>query len=99
MPRLLAFPGRLGIHRGIAVKKGVVAFLIIIALIVLVSPGIVGHLAERSVDNQIEFAASESDDVVIRSARFDRGWFSSEGQHRIEFQDTPNTAGAMSRRI
>ena len=50
-------------------KKGVVALLVILAVIVLVSPG------------------------IIRAASFDRGWFSSEGQHRVEFRDTPNTAG------
>lgn len=69
-------------------KKSIVAGLIILALIILISPGIVGHLAEKSVDTQLEWAADENQEVVIKAATFDRGWFSSAGQHRIEFADT-----------
>ena len=72
-------------------KKGVVALLVVMAILVLVSPGIVGMLAERSVDKQIEWAESEHQDVVITAERFDRGWFSSEGRHRIALQESSNT--------
>lgn len=65
-------------------KKSVVALLVILALLVIVSPRILGGLAEKSVDENINWAAAEQGDVVVRSDRFDRGWFSSEGQHRIE---------------
>lgn len=66
-------------------KKGVVAALVIIALIVIVSPGIVGRLAEKSVDEQLKWASDENREIVITSEKFDRGWFSSAGRHRIAF--------------
>ena len=68
-------------------KKSIVAVLVILAVVVLVSPGIVGRLAERSVDENLNWAAQESREVVVQSQQFDRGWFSSEGQHRIEIRD------------
>jgi uncharacterized protein YdgA (DUF945 family) len=69
------------------VKKGLVAFLVVLALVVFVSPGIIGRLAEQSMDEQLERAATESDELVVRSEGFDRGWFSSGGRHRIELRD------------
>ncbi len=61
-----------------------VAALITLALIFLVSPGIVGRLAEKSVVENLNFAASESDEIVVTTESFERGWFTSEGRHRIE---------------
>ncbi len=61
-----------------------VAALVTLALIVLVSPGIVGRLAEKSVEENLNFAASESDELVVTTESFERGWFTSEGRHRIE---------------
>jgi uncharacterized protein YdgA (DUF945 family) len=69
------------------VKKGFVVLLIGLAIIVLLSPGIVGRLAERSMDENLDWAATESQEVVVTSQGFDRGWFSSAGQHRIELRD------------
>jgi uncharacterized protein YdgA (DUF945 family) len=69
------------------VKKSVVIALVLLAAIVLVSPGLVGRLAERSVDENLNWAASESGAVKITSEHYDRGWFSSEGQHRVELQE------------
>ncbi len=68
-------------------KKGIVALLIALALLILISPGIVGRLAEQSVDENLDWAARESKGLVVTSQDFDRGWFSSEGQHRIEIRD------------
>lgn len=68
-------------------KKGVIAALLVLALIVLVSPGIVGRLAERSVDENLNWAATKSGELVINSQGFDRRWFSSAGQHRVELGD------------
>ncbi|MDX1515539.1 MAG: DUF945 family protein [Woeseiaceae bacterium] len=65
-------------------KKGIVAVLVLLALVVLISPGLVGRLAEQSVDDQLQWAASENREVVITAEKFDRGWFSSEGRHRVE---------------
>lgn len=78
-------------------NKGIVALLIFLALLVLVSPALVGWLAERSVEQQIEWAAENPDDVIAVSAEwFDRGWLSSEGRHRIELRNTPNVIAAKS---
>ena len=75
-------------------NKGIVALFVIVALLVLVSPGLVGMLAERSVDEQIEWAELENQDLVITAERFDRGWFSSHGRHRIELRNPDNVFGA-----
>ncbi len=76
-------------------KKSVVAVLVILALLVLISPGIVGRLAEKSVDEQLRWAADENREVVITSERFDRGWFSSAGRHRIELGKTSTGARVL----
>ena len=68
-------------------KKGFVILLLALAVIVLVSPGLVGRFAEESVDENLDWAASESQEVMITSQGFERGWFSSEGQHRVELRD------------
>ena len=65
-------------------KKSLVAVLVILAVIIIVSPGILGRMAEKSVAENLNRAAAEQGDIVVSSDNFDRGWFSSEGQHRIE---------------
>ena len=65
-------------------KKGVVVILVLLAAIVLVSPAIVGRLAEKSMDENLNWAATEAGDLTVTSEHFDRGWFSSEGRHRVE---------------
>jgi uncharacterized protein YdgA (DUF945 family) len=69
------------------VKKGIVALLLGLAIIILLSPAIVGRLAERSMDENLDWAATESQEVVVTSQGFDRGWFSSAGQHRVELRE------------
>jgi uncharacterized protein YdgA (DUF945 family) len=69
------------------VKKSFVLLLLALALIVIVSPGIVGRLAETSMDENLDWAATESQELTITSRGFDRSWFSSAGQHRIEVRD------------
>ena len=68
-------------------KKSVVIVLVLLAAIILVSPAIVGRLAERSMDENLNWAASESGAVKVTSEHYDRGWFSSEGQQRIELRE------------
>lgn len=68
-------------------KKSVIALILIAVLVIIVSPGIVGKLAENSVGENLNWAAQESGELVVTSEGFDRGWFSSEGQHRVEFGD------------
>ena len=65
-------------------KKGIIALLVALALIVLISPGLVGRMAEKSVDDNLNWAAEESGALVVTSENFDRGWFSSQGQHRVQ---------------
>jgi uncharacterized protein YdgA (DUF945 family) len=72
------------VEQGFNVRKSIVALFIVLALIVFISPAIVGRLAERSMDENLEWATLENPDVVVTSQGFDRGWFSSEGRHRIE---------------
>ena len=68
-------------------KKGIVVVLVLLAVVVLVSPALVGRLAERSMDENLNWAASEGGDLTVTSEHFARGWFSSEGQHRIELKE------------
>lgn len=68
-------------------KKSIVAALVLLALAVIVSPGIVGRVAENSMDRSLEWAAQESGEVSVTSERFERGWFSSAGQHRVSLKE------------
>lgn len=68
-------------------KKGLVVALVLLAAVILVSPAIVGRMAEQSMDENLNWAAQESGAVRITSENFERGWFSSEGQHRVEITD------------
>jgi hypothetical protein len=69
------------------VKKSVLALILLAVLIIIVSPGIIGKLAEESVSDQLNRVAEESGELVVTSDGFDRGWFSSEGQHRVAIGD------------
>jgi uncharacterized protein YdgA (DUF945 family) len=81
---------------GFPVKKGVIGLLLLVVLIIIVSPGIVGKFAEDSVGENLNWAASESGELVVTSEGFDRGWFSSEGQHRIELGEGQVRTAMMS---
>jgi len=69
------------------VKKGIIVLLVALALVVLISPGLIGRMAEKSVDENLNWAAQESGGLAVTSENFSRGWFSSEGQHRIKIND------------
>src|SRR5210317_157353 len=73
--------------RGFIVNKSVVAVLVLLAVVVLVSPAIVGRMAENSMGENLNWAANESGEVKVTAEKFARGWFSSEGQHRVELRD------------
>ncbi len=77
----------------VALKKSIVAGLVILALIVLISPGLVGKLAERSVEDQLRWAAEENEEVVVTAESFTRGWFSSEGRHRVSIGELAQKMG------
>jgi uncharacterized protein YdgA (DUF945 family) len=67
-------------------KRWIVAALVALAVIVLVSPGIVGRMAERNLKDSIEWAKVSNDDFVVTEETFERGWFTAEGRHRIELK-------------
>lgn len=68
-------------------KRWVVVLLVVLAAVILVSPGIVGHLAERNLESNLEWAAEASGDVAMAGGSFDRGWFTSEGTRRFEIRN------------
>jgi len=69
------------------VKKGIVVLLVVLALVILISPGLIGRVAEKSVEENLNWAAQESGALKVTSENFSRGWFSSEGQHRVTIDD------------
>lgn len=73
-------------------KRSIVVLLVLLALIILVSPGIVGWLAEKNLEQDIEWAGSDASDVVVTTEKFDRGWFTSAGRHRVSLR--PGSLGA-----
>jgi uncharacterized protein YdgA (DUF945 family) len=77
------------------VRKSIVILLVIAAIVVLLSPGIIGRIAEESVDSNLQWAADENEGFVVTAEHFDRGWFSSEGRHRVEIRD-PGMRDALS---
>jgi uncharacterized protein YdgA (DUF945 family) len=64
-------------------KRWLVVLLVVLALVVLISPGIVGRMAEDNLNQEIDWVESESPGVSISTETFDRGWFTSEGRHRV----------------
>ncbi len=68
-------------------KKGVIVVLVLLAVIVLVSPAIVGRMAEKSMDENLNWAAEEAGGISVTSQGFARSLLSSEGQHRVELED------------
>ena len=69
-------------------KRWPVVVLVSLALVLLLSPAIIGRLAERRVDHSLSRIERENEDIrAIQSERFKRGWFTSEGQYRIELND------------
>lgn len=68
-------------------KKSVIALIIILALVILVSPGIIGMLADNALEEQAKWVKEESKEVVIEEESYDRGWFSSEGTVRLSLNE------------
>ncbi len=64
-------------------KRWLVVLLVLLAVVVLLSPGIVGRLAEKNLEENMEWAESESGGIELQMESFDRGWFTSEGRHRV----------------
>ena len=64
-------------------KRWLVVLLVVLAVLVLLSPGIVGRMAEKNLEDNIEWAESEAVGIEVQTEKFDRGWFTSEGRHRV----------------
>jgi len=77
-------------------RRWVVVLLVLLAVVIFVSPGIVGHLAERNLKNSLSWAESESDDFLVTEEKFDRGWFIAEGRHRIELKHGDFRSGILN---
>jgi uncharacterized protein YdgA (DUF945 family) len=67
-------------------KRWLVVLLVLLALIILISPGIVGRLAEQNMEENIQWAETESPGMNITTEDYHRGWFTSEGRHRVVLQ-------------
>lgn len=65
-------------------KRWIIILLLVLAVIVLVSPGIVGRLAEKSIESNVAWIDEENPEVSVTSEVFTRGWFTSVGRHRVE---------------
>lgn len=72
-------------------QRRLIIVLIVLAVILLLSPGIVGRLAEQSLDENLSWVEKENTDIVIQAESFERGWFFSEGRHRIAQRDNAGT--------
>lgn len=84
---MLASPPVRNLPQESNVKKSIIALLVLLAVAVLVSPAIVGRIAEKSLDENLSWAASKSGKVTVTSEAFTRGWFSSTGRHRVELRE------------
>jgi len=65
------------------VKRWIVVSIVLLALIIMISPAIVGRMAERSIEANIDWSEQETDGLTITTESFARGWFTSVGQHRV----------------
>lgn len=68
-------------------NKSLLTLLVLAAVILFVSPGIVGRLAEKQVEENAQWAYEDNADFTLTSESFDRGWFSSVGRHRLVIKD------------
>ena len=68
-------------------KRWLVILLVVLAVLVLVSPGLIGELAQKNVEKGISQAANESGRATVTTESFDKGWFTSEGHYRVVFEE------------
>jgi uncharacterized protein YdgA (DUF945 family) len=69
------------------VRRWLVALLVLLAVTVLVSPGIIGRLAQNNLERALPGATTYGeDDYVVTRESFERGWFTAEGRYRIDIR-------------
>ncbi|MEM7502706.1 MAG: DUF945 family protein [Pseudomonadota bacterium] len=73
-------------------RRWLILIIGIAVLVVLLSPGAVGRIAEATLSDNLGWIDSENDDVDIEVLAYERGWFSSTGQHRVVLADSPLAA-------
>lgn len=76
-------------------RRWLVFVIGIAILVVLLSPGAVGRIAQATLSDNLGWIDSENDDVDIEVLDYDRGWFSSTGRHRVVLSDG-SLAGALA---
>ena len=64
-------------------NRWLVVLLVLLAVVVLISPGIIGRMAEKNLEENIEWAESEAGNIEFKTESFERGWFTSAGRHRV----------------
>lgn len=67
-------------------KSWSVILILALAIVILISPALIGRLAERNVDDNLARVDIDNESISIRSESYQRGWFTSEGRHRIAFE-------------
>lgn len=87
---------RAGISAEITVKRWLILLLVGLAVLLLLSPGLIGRLAETTIDQGLTVVDLESPSLSITSESFQRGWFTSEGTHRITFDGRRLTGGIQN---
>ena len=78
-------------------KRWLVILLVVLAVVVLVSPGIVGRMAEKNLEENINWAETESGGLEFQTESFERGWFTSVGRYRVSL--TAASVGKAMRNI
>jgi len=68
------------------VKRWLVLLLVILAVVLLLSPGIIGRLAEKNIDESLSRVDLDNESISIEAESFRRGWFTSAGRHRVLLQ-------------
>lgn len=68
-------------------KRWFVAVLLLAAVVLLLSPGLIGLITERQVETHLQKTASAGSGQAT-TERFERHWFASEGLHRVPL-DSP----------
>lgn len=68
-------------------KRWLVALLVVLAVLVLVSPGLIGQLAQENIEMGLSQAANEGGRATVTTEKYDKGWFTSEGRYRIVFEE------------
>lgn len=68
-------------------KRWLITALVALAILVLLAPGLIGLLAERSIDRQLELNNQYNPAQAVRELTFERGWFTSAGRHRVPITD------------